>query len=103
MKFSVGFDGSGNCDAFLAAQFSSAELLRLLSREHPAQAASEIELFHVEDEPRIVRAGGASGKKTPEIAALGFVRSHRCGGCSPTLRAPRKPSDEAVVRFAYQT
>ena len=74
--------GSGNCDALLAAQFSSAELLRLLSREHPAQAASEIELFHVKDEPRIVRVRGASGQETPEIPALGLVRSHRCDGCS---------------------
>jgi hypothetical protein len=49
--------GSGNCDAVLAAPFSSAELLRLLSREHPAQAASEIELFHVEDKPPITCDG----------------------------------------------
>jgi hypothetical protein len=86
---------------FLAAPFSSAELLRLLSREHPAQAAFEIELFHVEDEPRIVRAGGASEKNPPQIRALGFVRSHRCVGCAVTIRTPRKASDEAVVRFAY--
>jgi len=75
--------------------------LRLLSREHPAQAAFEIELFHVEDEPRIVRAGGASEKNPPQIRALGFVRSHRCVGCAVTIRTPRKASDEAVVRFAY--
>lgn len=86
---------------FLAAPFSSAELLRLLSREHPAQAAFEIELFHVEDEPRIVRAGGAPEKNPPQIRALGFVRSHRCVGCPATIRTPRKASDETVVRFAY--
>jgi hypothetical protein len=58
---------------------SSAELLHLLSREHLAQAASEIELFHVEDEPRIMALNGVSEEKTPENRALGLVRSHRCG------------------------
>ena len=57
---------------FLAAPFSSAELLRLLSREHPAQAAFEIELFHVEDEPRIVRAGGAPEKIRHRFVRLGL-------------------------------
>jgi hypothetical protein len=74
----------------------------LLSRKHPAEAASEIEPFHVDDQPGIVRAGRASGEKTPEIRALGFVRSHRCAGCL-TLQTPRRPSDEAVVRFACQS
>jgi hypothetical protein len=77
--------------------------LRLLSREHPAQAAFKIELVHVEDEPRIVRAGEPPGKNPPQIRALGFVRSHRCVGCSLTIRTPRKAGDEAVVRFAHQT
>lgn len=101
--FCVRFDGFWQLQhKFLAAPFSSAELLRLLSREHPAQAAFKIELLHVEDEPRIMRAGETSGKKPPEIPALGF-RSHRCGDSPITVLTPLKPSDEAVVRFSYPT
>jgi hypothetical protein len=48
-----------------------------------------------------VRASGAPGKNPPQIRALGFVRSHRCVGCSLTIRTPSKASEEAVVRFAY--
>src|SRR5262249_4691466 len=86
----------------IATQFSSTKLLRLLSRDYLAQATSEIELLHVEDEPRIMRAGETSGKKPPEIPALGF-RSHRCGDSPITVLTPLKPSDEAVVRFSYPT
>jgi hypothetical protein len=46
-----------NSDAVLAAPFSSAELLRLLSRDHLTQAAAKIKQLHVENEPRITCDG----------------------------------------------
>ena len=57
MEFGVGSTGSTNRDALLAAPFSSAELLRLLSRDHLTQAAAKIKQLHVENEPRITCDG----------------------------------------------
>ena len=55
MKFGVGSTGSTNRDAVPAAPFSSAELLRLLSRDQLTQTAAKVKQLHVENEPRIRR------------------------------------------------
>jgi hypothetical protein len=88
---------SSQTDCFFFHKQSSA-----LARA-PGSSCLRIELFHVEDEPRIVRTGGAPGKNLPQIRALGFVRSHRCVGRSLTVRTPRKVSNEPIVGFAYPT
>jgi len=95
------FAASRECEAVDVAPFSSAELLCLFSRDLLAEAASKIELFHAEDEPRIVCVRGATRENSPQTGALGFVRFHRRVGLFLTLQTARQPNDAAIVRFAY--
>jgi len=82
---------------------SSAELLRLLSREQLTPAASEVEELQVKNQPRMMRARRTPRKDPPGIRPFGFNRFHIVCGTTNRLRAVRHARYEAVVRFAHPT